>query len=79
MATIEQRIFALEQAINTAPMLVIEVNAYPTEAQKAEIDRAVRSGRRLLVFYMPDDSAWMVGHGVPPWEQQKGNNCHGNN
>ncbi len=72
MATIEQRLSALEKAINNAPMLVMTVTDHPTEAQQAEIGRATQTGHRTLVFYMPDDMAWMPGCGLPPWCEQEG-------
>lgn len=72
MATIKERIMQLEQASNYAPMLVLSVADRPTPEQQAEIDKATRTGRRLIVFFMPGDTAWMHGAGVPPWEEQEG-------
>jgi hypothetical protein len=58
-------------------MLVLSVTDRPTPEQAEQIAKAERTGRRLLVFFMPGDTAWMPGASVPPWEQQKGGE-HGN-
>lgn len=68
MATLNARLAALEKSTKTAPMMTMQVNGMPTEEQAALIERCTRTGRRLLVFYMPGDTAWMPGYGVPPWE-----------
>ena len=67
------RLTALEKSSNTAPMLTMEIDGLPTDDQTAMIDRCARTGRRLVVFYSPGDTAWMPGYGVPPWEAQHGN------
>ena len=67
------RLTALEKSSNTAPMLTMEVDGMPTDDQTAMIDRCARTGRRLVVFCMPGDTAWMPGYGVPPWEVSNGN------
>ena len=73
MATIEQRLSALEREINTAPLLVLCVTDRPTPEQAEQIASAERTGRRLIVFYMPSDTAWLAGSGKPaPWEQEGG-------
>lgn len=64
MATIKDRIIQLEQASNNAPMLVLSVTDRPTPEQ------AERINRRLIVFYMPSDTAWMSCTGVPPWDEK---------
>ena len=63
-----ERLKALERSGNTAPMLVLEVDTAPTCEQSALIDRCTKTGRQLIVFCTPGDSAWMPGCGVPPWE-----------
>ena len=68
MATLNARLLALEHVINTAPMLTMEVDGAPTPEQQATIEHCTRTGRRLVVFCMPGDTAWMPGYGVPPWE-----------
>lgn len=55
-------------------MLVMDVDSAPTYEQSALIDRCAKTGRKLMVFYAPGDSAWMPGCGVPPWEDV----AHGN-
>lgn len=73
MPTIKQRISQLEHASNHEPMLVLNVSNRPTLEQQAEIDKATRTGRRLIVFYMPGDTAWILGCGKPaPWEFEEG-------
>ena len=67
------RLTALEKSRNTAPMLTMQVDGLPTGEQAALIDRCARTDRRLIVFCMPGDSAWMPGCGVPPWEVANGN------
>lgn len=67
------RLAALEKSTNTAPMLTMRVQGLPTAEQAALIDRCTRTGRRLVVFCMPGDSAWMPGCGVAPWEVEHGN------
>jgi hypothetical protein len=67
------RLTAREKSSNTAPMLTMEIDGLPTDDQTAMIDRCTRTGRRLLVFCMPGDIAWMPGHGVPQWEAKHGN------
>ena len=68
-----ERLNALEKSSNAAPMLTMEVDGKPTDDQTATIDRCARTGRRLLVFCMPGDTAWMPGYGVPPWEVSNAN------
>lgn len=62
------RLAKLEQAKDDGPMLTMVVTDRPTPQQQATIDRCIATGRRLLVFFMPTDTAWMPGAGVPPWE-----------
>ena len=68
MATLESRLAALEGRINTAPMATLRIDAAPTPDQQATIDHCSRTGRRLVVFYDPGNTAWMHGFGPPPWE-----------
>jgi len=75
MTTIKDRITQLERASNNAPMLVLFVTDKPTPEQSEQIAKAERIGRRLIAFYMPGDTAWMPGYGVPPWEQVAGIDC----
>lgn len=70
MATIKDRIIQLEQASNNAPMLVLSVTDRPTPEQAEQIAKAERTNRRLIVFYMPGDTAWMSCAGVPPWDEE---------
>ena len=67
------RLTALEKSSNTAPMLTMEIDGLPTHDQTATIDCCTRTGRRLLVFCMPGDTAWMPGYGVPPWKVSNAN------
>ena len=67
------RLTALEKSSNTAPMLTMEIDGLPTDDQTATIDCCTRTGRRLLVFCMPGDTAWMPGYGAPPWEVSNAN------
>ena len=67
------RLTALEKNSNTAPMLTLNVDGVPTGDQTALIDHCTRTGRRLIMFCMPGDTAWMPGYGVPPWKVQHGN------
>lgn len=69
MGRFEARLLALESRINTAPMLTMCVDSEPTPEQQAEIDHCTRTGRRLVVFYDPGNTAWMPGFGAPPWER----------
>ena len=68
MATLNARLMALEHVLNTAPMLTLQVDNAPTPEQQATTDHCARTGRRLVVFYDPGNTAWMPGYGVPPWE-----------
>jgi hypothetical protein len=68
-----ERITRLEKAANHEPMLTMHVDNSPTREQAATIDHCTKTGRRLLVFYMPGDTAWMPGCGTPPWEVEHGN------
>lgn len=78
MATIEQRITSLELARGNAPMLALFVTDKPTPEQAAQIAKAERTGRMMIVFVARGDTAWIVGSGKPaPWEQQEGGE-HGN-
>lgn len=79
MATIKDRITQLERASNNAPLLALDVTDRPTPEQAEQIAKAERTGRPLIVFYMPGDTAWMPGAGVPPWDEQSGGDYHGNN
>ena len=63
-----ERLKALEKNGNSAPMLVLQVDTAPTTEQSTLIDRCTKTGRQLIVFYEPGDTAWMPGCGVPPWE-----------
>jgi hypothetical protein len=67
-----ERLKALEQVVNTAPMLTLDVDTLPTPDQTALIERCARTGRKLIVFFNPGDTAWMPGYGVAPWAE------HGN-
>ena len=73
MATLNARLLALEHVINTAPILTLQVDTVPTPEQQATIDHCTRTGRRLIVFFMPGDTAWLVGCGAPPWEATHAN------
>ena len=73
MATLSARLLALEHVLNTAPMLTMEVQGMPTDEQAAQIDRCAGTGRRLVVFCEPGNTAWMPGSGSPPWEAGHGN------
>lgn len=68
MATLNARLLALERFVNTMPMMTMEVDGVPTQEQQATIDHCARTGRRLVVFYDPGNTAWMHGFGPPPWE-----------
>jgi hypothetical protein len=68
-----ERITRLEKKVNDEPMLTMQVETSPTREQTATIDHCTKTGRRLLVFYTPGDSAWMLGCGAPPWEVEHGN------
>lgn len=63
------RLAALERAISAAPWLMLDVTDRPTPEQQATIDDCARTGRRVLVFYDPGNTAWLVGYGAPPWER----------
>jgi len=71
VANLNNRLLALENIINTAPMLTIDVVERPTSEQRTLIERCANTGRRLLVFYEPGNTAWMPGFGVPPWEESQ--------
>ena len=73
MATLNTRLAALESRTSTAPMLTMCVNSEPTPEQQATIDHCTRTGRRLVVFYDPGNTAWMPDAGTPPWERNHGN------
>ena len=73
MTTLDARLLALEHILNTAPLLTMQIDEAPTPEQVAQIDHCTRTGRRLVVFCMPGDSAWMPGCGSPPWEVEHGN------
>lgn len=72
MATIEQRLKTLEKQQSDAPMLVLFVGDRPTPEQQTEIDKAIKTGRMMLVFVARGDTAWIAGAGVPPWDEQEG-------
>lgn len=72
MATIEQRLKALEQQRSDAPMLVLFVGDRPTPEQQTEIDKAIKQGRMMIVFIEKGNTAWIAGADVPPWEQEGG-------
>jgi hypothetical protein len=67
------RVKLLERLTDAGELLTMQVTGAPTAEQAALIERCARTGRRLAVFYMPDDSLWMPGCGVPPWEVEHGN------
>ena len=73
MANLNARLLALEHVLNTAPMMTLQVDGTPTPEQAAQIGHCTRTGRRLVVFYDPGNTAWMPGYGVPPWEVTHGN------
>ena len=66
-----ERLIRLEQARNNAPLFVLEVERRPTAEQKAEIDWAMQTGRRLMVFDAACNWAWMPGAGAAPWEGEE--------
>ena len=68
MANLNARLLALEHVINTAPMMTMQIDTVPTPKQQATIDHCTLTGRRLIVFCMPGDTAWMPGCSAPPWE-----------
>lgn len=72
MATLSARLLALERSTSTAPMETMRIDGVPTPAQQATIDHCTRTGRRLVVFYDPGNTAWMHGFGPPPWEGYHG-------
>ena len=72
MATLSARLLALERSTSTAPMETMRIDGVPTPAQQATIDHCTRTGRRLVVFYDPGNTAWMHGFGPPPWGVQHG-------
>ena len=68
--TIKSRLLALELYKNTEPMLTLDVDGHPSPEQLDALERAHKSGRRLVVFYEPGNTAWLAGASVlPPWEQ----------
>ena len=67
------RLTALERISNTQPMLTMQVDGLPTAEQTAMIERCTSTGRRLIVFYDPGNTAWLAGYGVPPWGVEHGN------
>jgi len=73
VTNLNARLLALERFKNTAPPLTLQIDTTPTPEQQAVINHCIRTGRRLVAFFMPDDSAWMPGYGVPPWEVDHGN------
>ena len=73
MATLNARLLALEASTNTAPMQTLRIDTAPTPEQQATIDHCSRTGRRLVVFYDPGNTAWMPGFGAPPWEANHAN------
>jgi hypothetical protein len=73
MATLENRLLALEAARSTMPWAVMDVDGKPTPDQQTEIDRCTRTGRMLVVFYEPGNTAWVPGLGEPaPWDCDHG-------
>ena len=64
------RLARLENAINTAPMMTLDVHTTPTPEQQATIDHCIRTGRRLMVFIENGNTAWMPGCGAAPWEAE---------
>lgn len=73
MATLENRLLALEAARSTMPWAVMDVDGKPTPNQQTEIDHCTRTGRMLVVFYEPGNTAWVPGLGKPaPWECDHG-------
>lgn len=77
MATLNSRVTALEQKTKNNMPLVLFVDNRPTAAQQIEIDRAILEGRTGIIFLKQGDTAWLVGEGVPPWEQQEVGDYHG--
>lgn len=77
MPTLNSRIAALEQNTKNKMPLVLFVDNRPTAAQQAEINTAIHDGRTGLIFLKQGDTAWVLGAGVPPWEQQDGGASHG--
>jgi len=75
MASIKERLEALERASSALPWLVLEVIDRPTSDQQADIDKAIAQGRTLIVFVEEGNTMWMPGR-TPPWEQEGGE--HGN-
>ena len=73
MATLNARLLVLERIKNTAPMMAVEVDGVPTPEQQTTIDHCIRTGRRLVVYYNPGNTAWMPGFGAPPWEANHAN------
>ncbi|MFZ2300756.1 MAG: hypothetical protein WAW10_02675 [Gallionella sp.] len=68
MATIEQRLKALEQQQGNAPMQVLFVGDRPTPEQQTEIDKAIMAGRMMVVFVAHGDTAWIAdADNPPPW------------
>lgn len=76
MATIRDRLAALERTSNNAPWLIIDVTDRPSPEQAEQIAQAERTGRMCIVFVARGDTAWIAGAGVPPWEQE-GSDYHG--
>ena len=70
---LRERLANLEQSAGAVPMLTLNVDGAPTAQQAAVIAQCTASGRRLIVFCMPGDSAWMPDCGAPPWEVVHGN------
>ena len=62
------RVATLEALRNKAPMLTLQVQDQPTPEQLETMEHAKRTGRQLIVFYSPGDTAWFMGDGPPPWE-----------
>ena len=73
MATLNARLEALEKSTDNEPMMTMQVNEMPTDEQAALIERCTRTGRRLVVFYDPGNTAWMPDAGTAPWERNHGN------
>ncbi len=78
MATIEQRILQLERAKIALPWLTMNVIDRPTSEQQAVINKAIKTGRMLIVFVEKGNTAWIPSLNVPaPWEYKE-ENAYGN-
>ncbi len=69
MSTLKTRLASLEQRKRSG-WGAMEVNECPTPDQQAKIDAAIASGSFLVVFVAKGNTAWVAGHGPPPWERR---------